>query len=431
VTEHLFRALSSRNYRLFFFGQIVSLTGSWMQSVAMAWLVYQLTGSSFQLSIVMFLNQIPGLFITPIAGVFVDRLNKHRLLLIVQSLAMGQSLILAVLYAMGTIEVWHIWVLVIFTGITNSFEIPTRQSFMHEMIDDKSHLNNAIALNSTSMNVSRLIGPAIAGIVLAATNPGICFILNSVSFFGVIIGLLKMKLKSSTGHIKRKKFWHEFKDGLLYIHHFFLVRTILLLIALSCFAASSYNVLFAEFSVNVLHGSAKTLGLLSSATGSGALCAALFLASRKSVLGTGKWMGIGMALMAVALTAYSQVETLYFALPLLFLIGFGSMLQMACANTVIQTIVESDKRGRVMSFYSMAFLGMTPLGALSTGYLSENIGVSNTLLLNGVICIIVAISFWALFVRMGKMIKPIYTKLGLLSPVTQAVEVVTDLKQMR
>jgi MFS family permease len=428
---NLFRALESRNYRLFFFGQCISLTGSWMQGVAMAWLVYQLTGSSLQLSVVMFLNQIPGLFITPIAGVFIDRLNKHKLLLIVQTLAMLQSLTLAVLYLTGTIEIWHIWVLVIFTGLTNSFEIPTRQSFMHEMIDDKSHLNNAIALNSTSMNASRLIGPAIAGVILAATNPGVCFFLNTISFFGVIIGLLKMKLKPHEKRSTQKKFWSELKDGFLYIHNFFPVKTILLLISLSCFTASSYSVLFAEFSVTILHGSAKTLGLLSSATGLGALSAALFLASRKSILGTGKWIGIGMLLMSIALIIYSQIGNIYYALGLLFIIGFGSMLQMACANTVIQTIVDPDKRGRVMSFYSMAFLGMTPLGSLATGYFSERIGIADTLLLMGGLAFVGAVVFWVLFVKMGKMIKPIYTKLGLLSPVTQSVEVVTDLKQMR
>src|SRR5713101_2612297 len=354
-----------------------------MQQIAMSWLVYRLTGSAFLLGIVGFASQLPAFLVSPFAGVLADRLNRHRMIIATQVLAMVQATALAILTLTGVIEIWHILVLSLFLGLINAFDIPTRQAFLLEMVKNREDLGNAIALNSSMFNGARLIGPAIAGVVIAAVGEGICFLLNAVSFIAVIAALLAMNIPPRHKEDQRVGVLEGFKEGLLYAFGFSPIRSILLLLALVSVMGMPYTVLMPVVAGKILHGGPHTLGFLMGSIGLGALTGAMYLASRKTIVGLGRWIPTAATIFGSGLIAFSFSRVLWLSMLLLFVAGFGLMVQMASSNTILQTISEDNKRGRVMSFYAMAFMGMAPFGSLLAGSLASKIGVPATLSVNG------------------------------------------------
>jgi MFS family permease len=411
----MLRALAYRNYRLFFGGQVVSLVGTWITTTATNWLVYRLTGSAFLLGVVGFAGQFPAFVLGPFAGIVVDRWDRHRLLVVTQTISMLQSFALAALVFTGRITLTWIVVLSIVQGLVNAFDMPARQAFLLTMIENKNDLGNAIALNSSMVNVARLVGPSIAGVVIAATSEGWCFFIDGVSYVTVIVALLRMRIvRQAGGPAVRRSAVQQFKEGWVYAFGFRPIRSIILLLALVSLVGVPYSVLMPVFATTVFHGGPHTLGLLMTASGCGALCGALWLAQRKTVLGLGRVIPIASALFGVGLAAFSFVHVLWLAVPCLVLAGFGFIVQMASSNTVIQTIVDDEKRGRVMSFYMMAFLGTAPFGSLIAGSLSSRIGAGHTLLVGGICCVGGAAWFASGLPAIRAAVRPIYVRLGIL-----------------
>jgi MFS family permease len=425
--KFLLRALGHRNYRLFFGGQGVSLIGTWMTRVATAWLVYQMTNSAFLLGLVSFSSQIPILFLAPIAGVLVDRWNRHRVLVVTQTLAMLQSFSLAALALTGIIQVWQIIALNIFQGLINAFDMPTRQAFLIEMVEQKEDLSNAIALNSSMFNGARLIGPSIAGLIIAWTGEGACFLIDGISYIGVIVALLAMIIKPRTWSAPRRKVLQGLKEGYKYAFGFFPIRAILLMIALVSLFGFPYVVLMPVFAKDILHGGPNTLGFLMGATGLGALCGAVFLASRKSVIGLGRILFTATTVFGAGIILFSLSRSIWLSLALLLGSGFGMMVQMACANTLLQTIVEDDKRGRVMSFYSMAFTGIAPFGSLLSGALASKLGAPATNIIGGALCIVGAVIFARNLPRIRTLVRPIYVRMGIIPEVAAGLQSATGM----
>jgi MFS family permease len=421
----IIRALKYRNFRLFFVGQSISLIGTWMQRVALGWLVYRLTNSAFLLGIVGFAGQIPILLLAPLAGVVADRWNRHRLLILTQALAMLQAFVLASLVLTHTIKIWQIVALSLFLGIINAFDMPIRQSFMAEMVDKKD-LGNAIALNSSMVNGGRLLGPSIAGLLIAGVGEGICFLLNGISFMTVIASLLLMKITNTQMRARNLRIWQEFKEGFNYAFSFEPIRAILLMLALVGVMGMPYTVLMPVFARDILRGGPDVLGFLMGAAGVGALAGALYLASRKSVVGLEKMIPITAGLFGLGLISFSFSHILVFSLALMLITGFGQMVQMASSNTLLQTVLRDDKRGRVMSFYTMAFMGMTPLGSLLAGSLASRIGAQWTVFIGGTACIIGATFFARRLPAIRKSIRPIYANMGILPEIASGIHSTTE-----
>jgi MFS family permease len=419
-------ALQHRNYRLFFGGQGISLIGTWMQRIAMSWLVYRLTKSAFLLGVVGFTGQIPIFVLTPFAGVLADRMNRHRILVVTQTLAMAQALILAILVLTDSIAIWHIISLSIFLGFVDAFDMPVRQSFMVEIVETKD-LGNAIALNSSIVNSARLLGPSIAGILIAAIGEGMCFLLNSMSYIAVIISLLAMKITLRRKQTQNTHVLQGLKEGFSYAFCFTPIRSVLLLLALVSLVGMPYMVLMPIFAKDILHGGPHTLGFLMGGSGVGALVGSIYLASRKSVLGLGKWIPLAASIFGIGLIAFSLSRILWFSLSLMLLTGFGMMVQMASSNTVLQTIVDEDKRGRVMSFYAMAIRGMAPFGSLLAGSLASKIGAPNTLMIGGVSCILGSVLFAKKLPLLRQMVHPIYIRMGIVSESASGIQIKTKL----
>ena len=424
--KNTFRSLRYRNYRLYFYGQGISLIGTWIQRITTPWLVYHLTNSAFLLGLVSFAGQIPTFIIAPYAGVVTDRLNRYRILIITQIAAMIQALILAFLYLSGTIEIWHIVVLSVFLGIVNAFDVPARQSFVVEMVEKREDLGNAIALNSSMVNGARLIGPSIAGMLIAFTGEGVCFLLNGVSYLFVIASLLFMKITPRTVFRQEKRVIKEMKEGFSYTFGFAPIRYTILLLALVSLVGMPYAVLMPVFAKEVLHGSSHTFGFLMGASGFGALLGALYLASRKNILGLDKLIPLAAATFGLGLIAFSLSRYFLLSLGLMVIVGLGMMLQMAASNTILQTIVDDDKRGRVMSFYTMAFMGTAPFGSFMAGGLASSLGAPNTLLIGGLACIVGALMFTRKLPGLREAVRPVYIKLGLIPEVSAAVISVPD-----
>jgi MFS family permease len=411
----MLRALAYRNYRLFFGGQVVSLVGTWITTTATNWLVYRLTGSPFLLGVVGFAGQFPAFLLGPFAGIFVDRWDRHRMLLVTQTISMLQSLALAGLVLSGRITLAWIVALSIVQGLVNAFDMPARQSFLLTMIDNKGDLGNAIALNSSMVNLARLIGPSIAGVVIAAAGEGWCFLLDGVSYVAVIVALLRMKIaRRASTPAARGSALQQFSEGFRYAFGFRPIRSIILLLAVVSLVGVPYSVLMPVFATTSFHGGPHTLGILMTSSGCGALLGALWLAGRRSVVGLGRVIAIASALFGVGLIAFSFTRVLLVAIPCLVVAGFGFMVQMASSNTVIQTIVDDEKRGRVMSFYMMAFLGTAPFGSLIAGWLSSRIGAAHTLLFGGACCIVAALWFASALPAIRSAVRPIYIRLGIL-----------------
>jgi MFS family permease len=384
------RALRHRNFQLFFSGQMISLTGTWMQSVAQAWLVYRLTKSPLLLGSVGFASQIPVFLFAPVGGITADRTNRQRLVIATQTASMILAGILAFL-TLTHIEVWHIFVLAGLLGVVNAFDIPGRQSFLIDMVG-KEDLMNAIALNSSMFNGARVIGPAVAGILVAKIGEGWCFAANAISYVAVIIGLFMMRVDSparSTEHSPLE----DIVEGFRWVSQTRIIRALLLLIGLVSLVGMPYTVLMPVFADKILHGGARGLGILMGATGVGALFGALTLAAKTGVKGLGRWVAITCAGLGISLVCFSYSTSFWLSAALLLPAGYSMMLQMACSNTLIQTMVPDQLRGRVMSLYSMMFMGMAPFGAFFGGALAHRFGAPITVASGGVACILGAIWF--------------------------------------
>ncbi|MEP6492201.1 MAG: MFS transporter [bacterium] len=418
--SHITRALAHRNYRLFFGGQSVSLVGTWITRVATSWLVYRLTGSAFLLGVVGFWGQIPTLLFSPFAGVLVDRWDRRRILVWTQALSAVQSLALAVLALTGLITVPWIVVLQICQGLINAFDTPARQSFVVQMVDDPADLPNAIALNSTMVNASRIIGPSIGGLIIAAVGEGWCFLIDAVSYVAVIFSLLAMRVARAEGRGGGGALLDDLRAGYRYVSGFAPVRSALILLALVSAMGMPYTVLMPVIAANVFHGGPHTLGFLMTASGLGAVVGALYLASRRSVVGLGRVMALSTTAFGAGLVAFGLTRSLWIALLILPLVGGGFMVEMAATNTILQTITEEHLRGRVMAFYTMAFFGAAPLGSLIAGVAAARIGAQQTIVLGGVICLAGAAWLALRLPALGDQLRPIYLARGILSKEEQA-----------
>jgi len=418
----ILRAFRHRNYRLFFGGQGLSLVGTWMQQIAVSWLVYRLSGSALVLGLVGFVGQSPALFAAPVAGVLADRFNRHRLLIILQVLAMIQASLLAFLTLSGLVAVWHLFVLAAFLGFVNAFEIPTRQSFVIDMLDRNEDLGNAIALNSFMFNSSRLVGPSIAGVIIGLVGEGTCFFLNAISFLAIIIALVAMRIQKRTGDTIDIPLLRGLREGFSYAFDFMPIRYILILLGLVSLAGMPYLVLMPVFAKDVLHGGPQTLGFLLGASGIGALIGALVLASRASVVGTNKLLSIGTLVFGASLIGFSFSTSVVLSFILMVFTGFHMILVMVSSNIMLQTIAEEDKRGRIISLYVLALMGTAPFGSLLAGIAANHIGAPNTLLAGGIVCILASLFFYLKLPAIRAQVQPIYRQLGLIEEMPSVVK---------
>lgn len=420
---HAWRALRHRNFRLFFTGQSISLIGTWMTRIATSWLVYRLTGSALLLGFVSFAGQIPTFLLAPFAGVLVDRINRRNLLVWTQILAGVQSLVMAGLTLAKVITIHEIIALSAFQGLINAFDMPGRQSFLVQMVEDKKDLGNAIALNSSMVNMARLIGPALAGIVIAAVGEGYCFAIDGFSYIAVVVSLLMMRVPASTIQRVTASMLHQLKEGWSYVTTFSPIRTILTLFALNSLMGMPFIVLMPIFASQVLHGGPHTLGYLMGASGVGALVSAVSLALRKSVRGLTTMIQISAFLFGSGLILFGFSRYLALSLLLMLVVGFGMMQGLAASNTVIQTLVPEDKRGRVMSFYTMAFVGMAPFGSLLAGGLAHRFGATHAVMITGTCCLLGGTWFTTQLKSIRTIMRPIYIEMGIIqSPLEPAME---------
>jgi MFS family permease len=409
-----FRALRYPNYRLFFLGQIVSLVGTWIQNLAMSWLVYRLTGSAVLLGAVSFSSLIPTFILAPVAGVLVDRWDRRRLLITTQTLSAVQALALGVLVLTHAIQVWHILVLSSLLGIVSAFDMPGRQAFMVEIVERREDLGNAIALNSSVFNAARLVGPMIAGLTIRLVGEGMCFVLNGVSFAAVIVALLFIKVERA-GHTPASgRIWKELAEGAHYAWSFVPIRALLLLLALVSFTSGAYGVLLPVYAKSIFRGNEMTFTGLYIAVGIGAITAALMLAARKSVVGLGKWVVAAALAYGIGLALFGQTSNFYYSLPFLAAVGFGMMAHMAATNTLVQTILEDRLRGRVMAFYTMSFVGAMPIGSLVAGFTTATLGPQWTLAVAGMLSVLGGLLFLRALPGVRTLVRPIYRQKGIM-----------------
>ncbi len=387
------RALRYRNYRLFFAGQSVSLIGTWLQLTALPWLVYRLTGSAFLLGVVGFLSQIPTFLLTPLAGVLIDRMDRRRLLLLTQTASMLQAFLLWLLLVSHHMSVPAVLILSFVLGLINAVDIPARQAFIIDMVEHKGDLGNAIALNSSMVHAARLIGPTIAGVLIGSAGEASCFLLNGLSFLAVIVSLLKMNIQPRQVPAHQISLWQGIQEGIVYVKGHMPMKIILVLIATVSLTGMPYMLFMPVFAKDIFHGTAYTLGFLIGASGLGALCGAIYLASRQGIKGLGRIMAGASALFGLGLMAFALSKILWLSWVCMVLVGFGMMIQFAASNTVLQTIVEDNKRGRVMSLYTVCFMGTTPIGSYIEGWLAHRMGVTTTIFLGGLICLIASLNF--------------------------------------
>ena len=423
----MFRSLRYKNFRLFVEGQSLSLIGTWLQMVALTWLVYKMTNSALMLGIVGFAGQLPMFIVSPFAGVFADRWNRHKMLLLTQSLALIQALLLTILVFFNVIQIWQIIALSIILGLINAFDMPIRQAFVFDMIEDhKEDVGNAIALNSSMVNAARLIGPSIAGILIATVGEGWCFLVNSISFIAVVVSLLRMNIITKPKPIKELKVFKELKEGFQYGIDFKPIKNLILLLAVVSLVSTSITLLAPVFAKNYLKGGADTYGFLIAAYGSGALLGAIYLLNKKNVLGLGRLIILAVSVFGLSLVLFSFSRMFFLSTLLMFFAGTGMMLHIASTNTLLQTISEESKRGRVMSFYTMAFRGMSPFGSLIAGSLGSSIGAPATLIISGVVCLTGAGLFYIKLPEIRKLIRPIYEDLGILPQMANGVQKATE-----
>jgi MFS family permease len=386
------RAFRHRNYQLFFGGQLISLIGTWMQMVAQSWLIYRLTGSAVLLGFVGFASQMPVFLLAPIGGSIADRYNRHRILTITQTSAMLLAFVLSALTLMGFVQVWHIFTLAAMLGVVNALDIPTRQAFVMDMVG-REDLINAIALNSSMINGARMVGPAVAGILVASVGEGWCFLANGISYIAVIVGLLLMRITIHVHASPNGSAIASIIEGFRYVRHTKPVRALLLMLGLISLMGMPYAVLMPIFADQILHGGPKGLGLLMGAAGFGALAGALILAAKKGIRGLGHWVAFAAMGFGLSLILFSLSRTFWLSVALLLPAGFCMMIGLASSNTLIQSLVPDKLRGRVMAVYSMMFMGMAPFGSLLAGALAHRLGAPGTVAFGGMACIAGALIF--------------------------------------
>ena len=419
VFQQQLAPFSSRNYRLFFAGQIVSLMGSWMTQTAIVWLVYQLTNSPFWLGMVAFAGQFPGLLIGPVAGVWVDRLNRRQLLIATQVLSMLQSLALAWFTLSGKISVTHLALLAMVQGVINAFDMPARQAMPVLLVEKKEHLANVIAMNVSMFHLARLVGPAIAGFVIAGLNAGYCFLLDGISFLAVIAALVAMRVCQEPVAKSGASIWRDFRSGLDYALGFGPIRRLILLVGSTALFGMSFGVLTPVYAREYFGGDARTLGLLMASSAAGSVIAAVYLSGRKSLRGLGRVIYSGTTLMGLSIIAFAFSRNLPVSIGCLVLAGGGSILVFASSNTLLQNLVDEGKRGRVMSLFTMAFLGGMPLGSLLTGTLAHQLGTTFATCVNGSSCLILGWLFYRQLPAFRAQARPVLERAGLLPGVDQ------------
>ncbi|HEY0461296.1 MAG TPA: MFS transporter [Pyrinomonadaceae bacterium] len=388
----MFRALKHRNYQYFFVGQLLSLIGTWMQSVAQAWLVYRLTGSTVLLGLISFSGQIPVFLLATVGGAIADKYNRQRILQITQTMAMILASILTILTLTETIQVWHIFVLAALLGLANAFDIPTRQAFIVDIVR-RADLTNAIALNSSMFNGARIVGPAVAGILVATVGEGWCFGINALSYIAVLTGLFLITINAQKKVPLPGSAISNIVEGFRFVAKTSPVRSLLLLLGMVSLMGSPYAVLMPIFADQILKGGASGLGILMGASGVGALAGALALAARKSLKGLGRWIAAASAGFGTCLILFSFSRSFWLSAAFLVPAGFAMMIQMAASNTLVQSMVPDNLRGRVMAVYSMMFMGMAPLGAMFAGTVATHIGAPYTVAIGGAVCIVAAVIF--------------------------------------
>jgi MFS family permease len=423
----VFRALEHKNFRLFVSGQSLSLIGTWIQQVAVTWLVYRLTNSAFMLGIVGFSGQLPLFVIAPFAGVLADKANRHKLLLYTQTLALIQASVLSFLVFTESIQIWQLIVLSVILGIINAFDMPVRQAFVVEMIDNKKEdLGNAIAFNSSMVNAARLVGPSIAGILIATAGEGWCFLINAISFLAVVVSLLKMEVEPLRHKIKESKVFKELSEGFKYTFGFAPIRYLIILLSVVSLMSTSITLLAPVIAKEYLGGGADTFGFLMSAYGTGALVGAFYLLNKKNVLGLGKLIGFAVILFGMSLIIFSFSRIFFLSLSIMAFAGMGMMLDVASTNTLLQTLSEENKRGRVMSFYSMAFRGMSPFGSLLAGGIGSAVGTPAAILMSGSVCVVGGGFYLTKLPVIRKLVRPIYQSMGILPQIAEGVEQATN-----
>jgi MFS family permease len=422
----LARALSHRNYRLFFVGQGVSLVGTWMTRLATSWLVFRLSGpeAALLLGLIGFAGQIPTFFLAPFAGVLVDRWSRHRLLVVTQLLALVQSALLAVVAfrgGPGAVTLWQIGVLSFCQGVINAFDMPARQVLLLELIERREDLPNAIALNSFLVNGARLVGPSLAGLLIATVGEAWCFVVDAASYLAVVAALLLMRLSVPERAVAHRSLARDLVEGFSYAFGFSPIRSLLLLIALMSFAGMPYSVLLPLF-VDLLDSGPYTLGFLTAASGVGALAGALLLASRRSVLGLGRLIFLATLAFGLGLIGFALSHLMWLSVLMMLATGFGLMVQLAASNTILQTISEEDKRGRVMGYFNMAFLGMAPFGSLFAGVTARAAGAPMTVLASGAACLAGGLLFAWKLPHLRTLVRPVYARLGILPEVAGGLQ---------
>ncbi len=423
--SHAWRALRHRNFRLFFGGQSISLIGTWMTRIATSWLIYRLTKSALLLGTVGFAGQIPTFLLAPIAGVIVDRIDRRKVLVWTQTLAMVQSLALAWLTLSRRINVAEVLALSAMQGVINAFDMPGRQSFMVKMVEDRADLSNAIAINSSMVNTARLIGPSLAGLLIAATNEGWCFLVDGVSYIAVIASLIMMRIPPDDLQHATTSMFAQLKEGWTYVTGSVPIRSILGLFALLSLMGWPFMVLMPVFAGQILHGGAHTLGFLMGAVGVGSLVSALSMVMRRSVRGLSKMIPIAASVFGIGLICFGFSHVLWLSMLMMLVTGFGMMQGLTGSNTIIQTLVDENMRGRVMSYYTMAFIGMAPFGSLLAGALAHAIGAPRTVIVSGVACILGSIWFTSRLPAIRNDMRPIYERLGIVpqrNPVEEVAE---------
>ena len=385
--SHILVSLKTRNFKLYFTGMCVSLVGTWMQQIAMSWLVYELTGSVLLLATITFVAQIPILIATPFMSVFVDRFNRHKILLFTQSLSALQALLLAWLTLSGLVEVWHLIVLSLFIGLINALDNPTRQAFYPSLVP-KENLSNAIALNSAVINGSRLFGPAIGGVLIGLVGEGLCFLLNGISYLGVIIALLAMQLPAHKTKSAKQHLWYDLREGFHYVSHHIPIRTLLLLMAIISFFGVPLMTFLPAYVKDILNGGSELLGLLLSCIGIGSFSAAIYLASRKSVIGLSKIITSAALILGITLLLLSSIQTPWLAAVVCIPAGYSIIITVASINTLLQTLSDEDKRGRVMGYLAMTFTGIAPVGSMILGFIEKYTGLPVIILISGIACML-------------------------------------------
>lgn len=420
--QFMLRTLRYRNYRLFFIGQAISLIGTWMQQIAVLWLAYRLTNSTLLLGLLSFASQIPAFVLTPIAGVYVDRWNRQKILVVAHVLLMLQAFALTFLYFTGSISIWHLVVLGIAIGLIGAFEMPARHAFIFEIVEDKQDVGNAIALNSSIFNLARLIGPVIAGMLIAYTGEGICFFLNAVSYVAVLIALIMIKVKVARAPSGDENILRGMKDGISYAFKSVPIRNILILVGITSLMGMPYPVLVPAFAREVLGGGPKTFGFLMAASGVGALTGALYLAARRNVMGLGRMIALAACTFGMSLIFFSLSTIVPISMIFMFMEGLGMMVQLAACNTILQTIVDDEKRGRIMSLYTTAFIGLVPFGSLFLGSVAGRIGPQAALMMGGMVCVMGAVFFALKLPLIRAAIRPIYAKKGIIRAEREAIE---------